>query len=185
MRKQNHARYNLPSMENAKVNMLYAFTYNPGDQPASFASDRIGKWWVEQARLFGSLKGCTVTLNVEISKLSRLHFHGTLTITSLWKFYYYDVIRFMNSGAFEIDTISKMDEWQAYIDKNKDEMSEMMKAFGLPRTLATKKVKQISGLTKEGKRFFKVEPDDSESEDEEEYGIRCSIAAEKILHTDD
>lgn len=158
MRKQNHAsRWTLPSMEHARKDTLYAFSYNPESQPVSYASDRIQKWWLEMAKLFGSLKGSTVELSVEISKLGRLHFHGTILLSSLWKFYYYDVPVLMKDGAFEIDTIGKHDEWMAYVHKNKEEMSEMMKAFSLPRTLATKKVK-LQNTEKELKRFFTEEP---------------------------
>jgi len=179
MRKQNStSRWSLPAMEHAKTNTLYAFSYNPESQPVSYASDRIQKWWVEMVKLFGSLKGSTINLSVEISKLGRLHFHGTIEISTLWKFYYYDVPKIMKDGSFEIDTISKHDEWLAYVDKNKDEMSEMMKAFGLPRTLATKKTKIVT-MEKELKRFFTEEPltpinsddetDDSASRAESEF----------------
>lgn len=158
MRKQNStSRWTLPSMEHAQLNIKYAFSYNPESQPCSYASDRIQKWWVEQVKLFGSLKGSSIELSVEVSKFGRLHFHGTIQLTTLWKFYYYDVPKLMKDGAFEIDTISKHDEWMAYVDKNKDEMSEMMKAFGLPRTLATKMIKIIKTET-ELKRFFTEEP---------------------------
>jgi len=168
MRKQNSAsRWTLPSMEHAKTNIKYAFSFNPESQPCSYASDRIQKWWVEQVKLFGSLKGSSIELSVEISKTGRLHFHGVIQLTTLWKFYYYDVPKLMKDGAFEIDTISKHDEWMAYVDKNKDEMSEMMKAFGLPRTLATKMTK-IVNTEKELKRFFTEEtltPINSDTDD--------------------
>lgn len=158
MRKQNStSRWSLPAMEHMKTNIKYAFSYNPESQPCSYASDRIQKWYTEMIKLFGSLKGSFIDLSVEISKLGRLHFHGTIEVSTLWKFYYYDVPKLMKDGSFEIDTISKYDEWIAYVDKNKDEMSEMMKAFGLPRTLATKKTK-IVRMEKEVKRFFTEEP---------------------------
>lgn len=154
MRKENSAsRWSLPAMEHAKKDIDYAFSFNPESQPVSYASDRLQKWWIEMAKLFGSFKGSTVKLQVEISKLGRLHFHGTLKISTLWKFYYYDVPKLMKDGAFEIDTISKVDEWTAYVNKNKDEMSEMMKAFGLPYSLATEKVK-VHSNNKDLKRFF-------------------------------
>lgn len=168
MRKQNStSRWSLPSMEHAKVNVEYAFSFNPESQPVSYASDRLQKWWIEMAKLFGSFKGSTVNLSVEISKLGRLHFHGTIKISTLWKFYYYDVPKLMKDGAFEIDTIGKYDEWMAYVNKNKDEMSEMMKAFGLPYSLATEKVK-IHSNNKDLKRFFTEEaitPINSETDD--------------------
>jgi len=158
MRKQNStSRWTLPSMEHAKKDLTYSFSYNPESQPVSYASDRIQKWWLEMAKLFGTLKGSTVELSVEISKLGRLHFHGTILFTTLWKFYYYDVPRLMKDGSFEIDTIGKHDEWMAYVNKNKDEMSEMMEAFGLPRTLATRRTK-VQNTEKELKRFFTEEP---------------------------
>lgn len=170
MRKNPHpSRWNLPSMEHMKANTKYAFSYNPESQPCSYASDRIQKWFTEMIKLFGSLKGCIIDLSVEISKLSRLHFHGTIEVTTLWKFYYYDVPKLMKDGAFEIDTIDKHDEWMAYVNKNKEEMSEMMKAFGLPRTLATKTTKLVKTDTKELKRFFTEEPltpQNSESDNE-------------------
>lgn len=154
MRKENSAsRWSLPAMEHCKKDIDYAFSFNPESQPVSYASDRLQKWWIEMAKLFGSFKGSTVKLQVEISKLGRLHFHGTLKISTLWKFYYYDVPKLMKDGAFEIDTISKVDEWTAYVNKNKDEMSEMMKAFGLPYSLATEKVK-VHSNNKDLKRFF-------------------------------
>ena len=167
MRKQNStSRWSLPAMEHAKINIDYAFSYNPESQPGSYSSDRLQKWWIEMAKLFGSFKASTVNLSVEISKLGRLHFHGTIKISSLWKFYYYDVPKLMSDGSFEIDTINKHDEWMAYVDKNKDEMYEMMKSFGLPYTLATEKVK-IHTNNKDLKRFFTEElitPINSDSE---------------------
>lgn len=170
MRKNSHpARWNLPLMEHMKANTKYALSYNPESQPCSYASDRIQKWYTEMIKLFGSLKGCTIDISVEISKLGRLHFHGTIEVITLWKFYYYDVPKLMKDGAFEIDTIDKYDEWMAYVNKNKDEMSEMMKAFGLPRTLATKNTKLVKTDHKELKRFFTEEPltpQNSESDNE-------------------
>lgn len=171
MRKQNStSRWTLPSMEHMKTDTDYAFSYNPESQPVSYASDRLQKWWIEMAKLFGSFKGCTVNIKVEISKLGRLHFHGTIKISTLWKFYYYDVPKLMKDGAFEIDTIGKHDEWMAYVDKNKDEMSKMMEAFGLPYSLATERVK-IHSNNKDLKRFFTEEaitPINSETDEESE-----------------
>ena len=158
MRKNPHpSRWTLPAMEHMKINEQYAFSYNPESQPGSYSSDRIPKWWTEQIKLFGCLKASTVEIAVEISKLGRLHFHGTIQISSLWKFYYYDVPKLMGNGSFEIDTISKHDEWMAYVNKNKEEMSEMMESFALPRTLATKRVK-IQNTKPDVKRFFTEEP---------------------------
>lgn len=169
MRKQNSpSRWTLPAMEHMKTDTNYAFSYNPESQPASYASDRLQKWWIEQAKLFGHFKGSTVNMNVEISKLGRLHFHGTIKISTLWKFYYYDVPLMMKEGAFEIDTINKYDEWMAYVEKNKNEMCKMMESFGLPYSLATEKVK-IHSNNKDLKRFFTEElltPINSDTEED-------------------
>lgn len=180
MRKQNStSRWQLPAMEHMKIDTDYAFSYNPESQPVSYASDRIQKWWIEMAKLFGSLKGCTINIKVEISKLGRLHFHGTIKISTLWKFYYYDVPHIMKEGSFEIDTIKKYDEWMAYVDKNKEEMCKMMEAFGLPYSLATERVK-IHTKNKDLKRFFTEElitPINSETEDSSDENISESSEA--------
>jgi len=169
MRKQNStSRWTLPAMEHMKTNVDYAFSYNPESQPCSYASDKLQKWWIEMAKTFGNLKGCTVNLKVEISKLGRLHFHGTIKVSTLWKFYYYDIPYIMKDSSFEIDTINKYDEWMAYVDKNKNEMSTMMESFGLPYSLATERVK-IHSNNKELKRFFTEEaltPINSDNEDD-------------------
>lgn len=171
MRKQNTKtfRWDLPAMEHAKINTLYSFSYNPESQPCSYASDRIQKWYSEMVKVISSLKACNVVLNLEISKLGRLHFHGTIQISSLWKFYYYDVPKLMVEGSFEIDTIKSIEDWQAYVDKNKDEMSKMCEAFGLCRTLATNKIKIQKPDKEEVSRFnFKniMDMDKSETESE-------------------
>lgn len=169
-KKIHSSRWDLPSMEHMKTNIDYAFSFNPESQPVSYASDRLQKWWLEMAKLFGSLKGCTVNIQVEISKLGRLHFHGTIKISTLWKFYYYDVPKIMKDGAFEIDTIDKHDEWMAYVNKNKDEMCKMMEAFSLPYQLATERVK-IHSNNKDLKRFFTEElitPYQSDNETDED-----------------
>lgn len=164
MRKQNsHARWSLPAMEHLITNNDYAFSYNPEAQPASWAIDKLPKWWADMAKIFGALKASDVNIAVEISKLGRLHFHGTIKVTSKWKFYYYDVPNLMKDGSFEIDTIKERKDWDTYVDKNKDEMSDMMEAFGLPRTLATKNIKIPKVNHKEVKRFF-TQVDESESE---------------------
>lgn len=157
------ARWSLPSMEDLKLNMPYAFSFNPEAQPRDFNVDCIPKWFTSIIKTVGKLKACTVEMSVEISKLGRLHFHGTLTVHKSWQFYYYDVPMLCKEGSFEIDTIGKIDEWQTYIDKNKTEMMTMMKEFGLPRTIATKTTPKIKEDTK--RWVFKEEPltDDSDS----------------------
>lgn len=164
MKNKIHAsRWSLPAMEHAKVNLLYAFSFNPESQPCSWASDKMNKWFTDMIKVLGHLKACTVEMSIEISKLGRLHFHGTLQISSLWKFYYYDVPFLCKEGSFEIDTIKSIDEWQAYVDKNKDEMSKMMREFSLPRTLATKtiKIQKTTPL----KRIVQFEEDTESSTD--------------------
>lgn len=161
-----HSRWSLPAMEHAKVDMLYAFSFNPESQPCSWASDKVNKWFTEMIKVFGHLKASTVEMSVELSKLGRLHFHGTIQITSLWKFYYYDVPFLCKEGSFEIDTIKSLDEWQTYVDKNKDEMSKMMKEHSLPRTLATKtiKIQKTTPL----KRIVQFEDSDSSTNSDDD-----------------
>lgn len=152
-------KHSLPSMEDAEENLLYSFSYNPQFQPSDYQGN-VNNWWNTQVKLIGKLKGCEVSMTMELSKLGRLHFHGTLTIITLWKFYYNDVPMLMKEGTFEIDTIKSIDDWNAYVDKNKNEMSKFCEAYGLPRTLQTKKTvkPKISPETKEQcKQFFKCD----------------------------
>lgn len=162
-------KYSLPSMEDAILNYAYAFSYNPQFQPSDYQGD-FEKWYNSIIKILCKMKGCEISFSVELSKLGRLHFHGTLIMTTLWKFYYYDVKLLMNEGTFEIDTIKSIDEWQAYVDKNKIEMSTMMEAYGLPRTLQTKRTVKPNPETKQQcKLFFKEDYPNSDSETDSEF----------------
>lgn len=61
---------------------------------------------------------------MEISKGSRLHFHGYITVHDVIKFYYYDIRKLKHYGTFEIDFIQDPMIWDLYIKKQKDKMDK-------------------------------------------------------------
>lgn len=130
-------------MELLQPGTTYTFTLNPESQPALYQTNKIQKWYCDIIKDMSKLKACIYELNLEISKLGRLHYHGWIRITTPWRFYLEDIPYLCTVGSFEIDTISDMDEWQRYMDKNKIEMLQMCNAHNIPLTINAQKIANI------------------------------------------
>lgn len=138
-----NSKWRCIAMEQAKQGRLYAFSINPEAQPALYESNRIQKWYARLIKDLSKVKHAEFVLKLEMSRLGRLHYHGTLKITCIWKFYLSDLATLATIGTFDIGEIESMDEWQRYMDKNEIEMREMCKAHDIPLTIDAKQIKNV------------------------------------------
>lgn len=118
------SKYKLPSMEDMEPYVKYAFTFNPCDQYQHFASytDRFTKCMSSCREIFTQyIPAVRVVLYPEISKMGRFHFHGTIEICDVLKFYLEGVHDLSVLGTFEIDTIDpkSYDVWDKYCNKQR------------------------------------------------------------------
>lgn len=172
----NNSKWKCLPMESLQQGTIYTFSLNPESQPAMYAENRIQKWYAGIVKDLSKIKHAEYHLKLEMSRLGRLHYHGTIRITTVWKFYLEDIAKLCAIGSFEIDGIDNMDEWQRYMDKNEVQMKEMCLAHGIPLTIDAKQIKnvvtdslnynvKIAGIQKKLTEIECMIPSDSESED--------------------
>lgn len=115
--------------ENMILNTNYAFSLNPQQQPeiVNFYKVKLNTYkdWSNQIYdKFRTMRYCKISTYLEISKLGRFHFHGTIKIHDKIKFVLYDLKRLMDIGTLEIDTIEDEMKWHLYCTKLKYEMEQ-------------------------------------------------------------
>lgn len=138
-----NCRWKVPAMEDVQPSQCFAFSLSPESQPAQYESNKVQKWYAGIVKDLSRIKNADFALKIEVSRLGRLHFHGWIKITTIWKFYLSDIVTLCSIGSFEIDTISDMGEWQRYMDKNEIHMKEMCHAHGIPIELCSKGIKNV------------------------------------------
>lgn len=120
------------SPELAKVNTKYAFTLNPCDEfqhMPTFGGLHVNRLKLVRDNVLAffekNIRFCAFFLNVEVSRLGRVHYHGVLQILLPLEFYLYDIPLLLKRFQIEIDTISetKVSEiypsWDAYCTKQR------------------------------------------------------------------
>ena len=138
-----NCRWKCLPMESLQQGELYTFSLNPESQPAMYQENKIQKWYSGIVKDLSKIKHAEYHLKLEMSRLGRLHYHGTIRVTCVWKFYLEDIAKLCAIGSFEIDGIDSMDEWQRYMDKNEIQMREMCNAHGIPLTIDAKQIKNV------------------------------------------
>lgn len=106
--------------EECSTHTFYTFTFNPESQPKTAIVNSIAEWFKEQLDFICRRRYSKYRLYMEISRKGRLHFHGVMLVTDVFKFYYYDVPDLMSFGHCEMDTINGplgMEYWLAYCTK--------------------------------------------------------------------
>lgn len=124
-----HTKHKGIKMELYKLNEYYAITISPVDERIHLRKvpNEIKMYEYYQAQyrdieivLSHKLFGCKIELYPELSPTGRLHFHGIVRITDIFKFMYHDLHRISELGCYEVDTIEGDDgmaKWLLYCTK--------------------------------------------------------------------
>lgn len=137
-RKQNNGLHKCLKPETVETGVAYTFSFNPESQPIiqSFGKMTLTSfttWSEEIYKMFDRCVYCIIETYMELSSAGRLHFHGTLKIVNIPKFYYFDLKILKFHGSFEIDTINTdNDQWDRYCLKQKPFMVPFCEEYGMP-----------------------------------------------------
>lgn len=148
------SKYVSLNIEDIVEHTRYAFSYNP-QQQFEDQVDRFCHFYKYIEELFYSLKStCNITLYPEISKLGRLHVHGTIKILKPLEFYLHTIKTLMKHGTFEIDIINDDAKWQEYCTKQKTYLEAECKDYKLPypitsATIYNRKQDEIEATSKQ------------------------------------
>lgn len=150
-------------MEDIEINVEYAITINPSDKFQCFdymkRMDCFKKLFNEKIRPLVSFGDMCTQLYLEISKMGRLHYHGTIEFQNeedIGEFFLNKIHLLIDRTSFEIDTISDPEIWYDYCTKQKDKQSKInLFTDGsdavLKNKLKTKQLKTIKQLFKKRK----------------------------------
>lgn len=116
------AAYVVPPPEDIDTSIVYAFSYNPQDQPTfdkfyNLKLNTLKDWSEQQEKTFKSLKYSDVNVITEISKQGRFHYHGYIMIHSIVKFYVSELKKLALHGTYCIKEITDKGEWEKYLIK--------------------------------------------------------------------
>lgn len=113
-----------PSYEDFVDGALYAFTYNPIDQPNVSSDDGSPEysWYCFMKNFFKNYKTFRVQLYIEISTTGRWHLHGYLHLLNRFLFCMKDLKSLQQYGTVAIKPIDNYIEWHAYCVKQQTEM---------------------------------------------------------------
>lgn len=110
--------------EDVSSSVVYAISINPKDQPlqtnlGKMKLNCVFNWLQLVKRDLNRLSHCRLSLSMEMSQASRLHFHGTLIINDneIIDFYYHDLPLLKAHGSYEMDTIKDTEIWLTYCNK--------------------------------------------------------------------
>ena len=110
------------SPEEVKVGIDYAITINPSDDYQYFKSEDRLKEFTEFWQIYIQTLQCQIKLNLEVSKLGRLHWHGHIkfhTQKNINMFYINNVHALSLRSMHLIKPITEPEEWNTYISKSK------------------------------------------------------------------
>lgn len=140
----NNRRHKIPAPEEMKVGIPYTFSYNPKTQPLNpqFKLDLI-TFHNGIDQVFKNLKYSKVKMNLELSAGSRWHYHGTIIIHDIMKFFIYDMHYLKEDSALEIDTIEDADKWSTYCNKQRELMKIVCQEYGVPYTYESDKIMKV------------------------------------------
>lgn len=124
----NNDHHELLSYEELQDGGIYAFTYNPIDQPKEGPQGYMD-WFYSQKQFFEKFQYCKFRLYVEVSKKGRWHFHGLIKIVNRLRFTIKDIKNLMPFGHICVRHIRSMDDfvnWLAYCHKQQLELQEYL-----------------------------------------------------------
>lgn len=137
-----HDRWTTVPPELVQVGSKYTFTLNPKEQ--HFGREcRFNFMYKHIFNILQCLHSCDYVLYPEISKLGRIHYHGTIVINDVVEFYVYDIPFLMDRFTFEIDTITDDDKWTKYMTKQQAIMEPYAKTNKTPYKLDSKVLKRL------------------------------------------
>lgn len=137
-------RHKLLPPEEMIPDTMYTCNINPEIQPLTpkFTLDLI-TWHNGMDNMFKSLKHSSVKLNLELSSNSRWHYHGTIKISNIMKFYIFDLPILKESCSLEIDKIEDLNIWTAYCTKQESLMKPICKEYGIPYKYESDKIMKV------------------------------------------
>lgn len=153
-----------------QVDKPYAFSYNPERQPQERQVPLLwSPYYNDMSNLFYSMKHCEINVVSEFGAYGRWHFHGTIYIKDILKFYVYDLPVLRRHGALEIDTIEDMDEWNDYCLKEQLLVDTFLKERNATGDIDTSKprpknVRIYTPAEPEVKQMIVIEESDSDSD---------------------
>jgi len=116
----------IPPEENFGQNLT--FTFNPSDsiewQNKGPTSNHLKDWIEKYHKVFDKCSSAVIECRPELSKLGRMHWHGSIKIVSQM-FYLKDIHLLKLNGTFEIDTISDPMIWDLYCRKQQETMGPL------------------------------------------------------------
>lgn len=146
------------SPEVIKVDTLYALTINPNDDhqywKSSSTEDRLSDfntYWQAYIQLLTAEIHC----NTEVSKIGRLHYHGTIsfkTQKNINDFYINNFYKLANISNVMITLISDLDGWEDYYCK----ASHMIKDKINTTDSNIKRLSYVEKHNKDNKLKYKV-----------------------------
>lgn len=107
---------------------VYAFTYNPIDQPKPGALGEL-EWFDEMRQFFYGLQYSKYRLYTEVSKTGRWHFHGLIKITDRLRFTIREIGQLMTFGNLCMKRFKTTDDhmnWLAYCNKQQNELQDYL-----------------------------------------------------------
>lgn len=165
----NNRRHKILPPEEMLVNTLYTCTINPEVQPLTpqFTLDLV-TWHNGMDNKFKQLKFCTLNLKVEISSGSRWHYHGTIKITDIMKFFIFDMPVLKNETALEIDKMEDKEIWAKYCCKQETIMKPICQEYGIPYNYISDQIMKVKIQPLNDNKFtslFKLCPSSDDIED--------------------
>lgn len=116
-------------------NITYSLTINPEKQ---FFNLNVRERTIKEVTYFINKirpliePHANFTLYPEISKKGRFHYHGTITIHSVYGFHAYTLPRINNICMFEIDVINDDEAWTTYCTKDTPIIKKYFNRLRLP-----------------------------------------------------
>ena len=129
--------------EDVCSSVVYAISINPKSQPlqtnlGKMKLNCINDWYNKEViRSLNRLCHCRLSLSMEMSQGSRLHFHGTVIINDneIIDFYFHDLPLLRAHGSYEMDTIEDNKIWKTYCNKQKNIMNIWCKKKDINRKI--------------------------------------------------
>lgn len=123
--KPKHVLLSYDELENG---CMYAFTFNPSDQPKPSCLG-VHEWYGEMKGFFNGMQYSKYRLYTEVSKTGRFHFHGFIKIINRLKFCIKEVNQLTTFGTVCIKRLKTMEdylEWLAYCNKQQNEINDYL-----------------------------------------------------------
>lgn len=119
------------NIEEIEIGKLYAITLNPEKQDFPAGVMRYNGITAELEKILRPWLGCIeYYLEMEVSKMGRIHYHGVIRFkkeSDLYSWYADAIPRIAAKYTFEIDELNDYNVWIDYINKQYTRVGEMYK----------------------------------------------------------